>query len=84
MTADGCQKQMKILRYAATFPYSVRLFIILLPLRIYLLLSTFVRIGDAVVSLVTRVVHARFGVRIPTGNKIFFTSPSLGPTKTAI
>jgi len=57
MTAYGCQKQMKILHYAATFPYSVRLFIILLSLRIYLLLSTFVRICDAVVSVVTTVVH---------------------------
>jgi len=48
MIADGCQKQMKILHYAATFPYSVCLFIILLSLRIYLLLSTFVRICDTV------------------------------------
>ena len=57
MTAYGCQKQMKILHYAATFPYSVRLFMILLSLCVYLLLSTFVRIFDAVVSVVTTVVH---------------------------
>jgi hypothetical protein len=75
---------MKILYYATTFPYSVRLFIILLSLRIYLLLSTFVRICDAVVSVVTRVVHARFSGRIPTENKIFFISPSVGPNKPAI
>ena len=75
---------MKILYYPATFPYSVRLFIILLSLRICLLLSTFVRICDVVVSVVTRVVHARFGIRIPTENKIFFTSPSVGPNKLAV
>jgi hypothetical protein len=84
MAAVGCQKQMKILHYAATFPYYVRLFILLLSLHIYLLPSTFVRICDAVVSVVTRVVHARFDVRIPTRNKIFFTSPSMWPTKPAI
>jgi len=57
MTANGCQKQMKILHFAVTFPYSVRLFIILLSLRIYLLLSIFVTICEAAVSVVTTVVH---------------------------